>query len=80
MFTYYRCMQATMKVKTFIFNTRDITVFNKVKDGYDVNSSSIDKKINDFCKDKDVVSVQQTSFTRGNNPPTDFLVCTVAYL
>ena len=66
-----------LKQKTFIFNGYDVGIFNAGKIHFD--SNVINEKIDNFLKDKELVTINTTTFTRGNNPPTAGIVYTVIY-
>ncbi len=68
-----------LKQKTFIFNVYDLGKWNSAKSQADFDEGVINRKIDGFLKDKELVSVNMTSFTRGNNPPNGALVYTVVY-
>lgn len=68
-----------MKQKTFIFNAYNLGTFNK--DTYEVNwdATSANIVIDEFIKDKDVISISTNCICRGNNPPNYGLVYVIVY-
>lgn len=77
------------KIKYFTFYAYDINPYKRQADAYACACSVfgasnqyteiIDNTINDFCKDKDVVDIRQSSHCQGNNPPSYFIDVMVIY-
>lgn len=64
-----------LKVKNIFRNADYISELSSSFYGND----DFDIKINNFIKDKKVISIQTHSFLSKNNPPTSMLVYTIVY-
>jgi primosomal protein N' len=67
-----------VKVKTFIFSTMKLGVYNG---HFDVawDSDCIDSIVNEFLQGKELIAINTESIARGNNPPCYALVYTITY-
>lgn len=75
-----------MKIKTFLIEATEVVEYSeeKVKKtngdlSYNLKPELLDNTINDFIKDKKIISISQNSFIKGNNPPTPILIYTIIY-
>lgn len=68
-----------MKQKTFIFSAYDCSDWNEETRSVNWNAAKINKKIDDFIKDKDVISIKTSMICRGNNPCSYAIVYVVLY-
>lgn len=81
------------KIKTFMFQDGEMVFYNgndnwirttgygTSRKSYNFKTDYIDNIINDWIDNNqiNVVSIQQSSFVKGNNPPTSILVYTIVY-
>ena len=75
-----------MEMKSFMFPAHKVNPYVRAYDDYACSEGScpeelmkMDKIVNDFCKGRQIVSIQKTSHCQGNNPPTYFIDITVLY-
>lgn len=68
-----------LKQKTFIFNGYELGMYNREKEQVDFDGDIINRKIDRFLKDKELVSISTACFSRGNNPPNAGIIYTIVY-
>lgn len=68
-----------IKQKTFIFSAYDCGAWNKETDRVDWSAVKVNKEIDDFIIDKDIVSIKTSMLCRGNNPCNYAIVYVVLY-
>lgn len=71
-----------LRQKTFIFSgyeLYDVKHISSYEDKIVWNEDLINNKIDDFLKDKELVSLNTTHFYSGNNPPRHALIYTLVY-
>lgn len=68
-----------LKQKTFIFSAYDLGTYLSAQSKVLWDEGVINKKIDRFLKDRELVSISTSTVTRGNNPPSYALIYTVIY-
>ena len=68
-----------LKQKTFIFDSKELGTYLSAQSKVIWNEGVINKKVDRFLKDKELVLISTNTICRGNNPPSYALVYTVIY-